>query len=285
MDELAARIMGSPDLFDHRGRRPWASVNFIASHDGFTLADVVSYDVKHNEANGEGNRDGANENYSWNCGAEGPTTASEILGLRRRQQRNMLASLVLSQGTPMLQAGDEFGRSQEGNNNAYCQDNELGWIDWSRADTVENAALRNFVQRLIHLRLEHNVFHRSRFSIGEPATPKEIRWFRPNGQERTSEDRQVPNPRCLGFLLSAATHPSQDGAPLGDDAFFVILNADDDDIPFTLPLPSMGRWQCMIDTSNAGPFSAADPEEDSSTYQVKPRSLVLLHARGDAADE
>jgi isoamylase len=286
MDELAARIMGSPDLFDHRGRRPWASVNFIASHDGFTLADVVSYDVKHNEANGEGNRDGANENYSWNCGAEGPTTATEILGLRRRQQRNMLASLLLSQGTPMLQAGDEFGRSQEGNNNAYCQDNELGWIDWSRAATVENTALRNFVQRLIHLRLEHNVFHRNRFLIDDPAAPREIRWFRPNGQERTPEDRELPCPRCLSFLLPAETrHPSQDGAPLGDDEFFVILNADDEAIPFTLPPPRLGRWRRVIDTSNTDPFSALDSEEESSTYQVKPRSVVLLHARGVAADE
>jgi isoamylase len=289
VSELAARITGSADLFDRRGRRPWASINFVACHDGFTLADLVSYEVKHNDANGESNRDGTNENYSWNCGAEGPTTAAEILGLRHKQQSNMLASLLLSQGTPMLQAGDEFDRSQEGNNNAYCQDNALGWIDWSRAETSGGAALRDFVQRVIHLRLEHRVFRLDRFLRDGPvpsSDPAEIRWFRPDGQEKTPEDWQVPYARCLSFLLSGAAtrHPSPHGAPLGDDAFFVILNAHDEEIQFRLPPPGAARWQRLIDTSGASPFAATPSEEVSATYPVGPRSLVLLYARRGSGD-
>jgi isoamylase len=290
VSELAARIAGSPDLFDHCGRRPWASVNFVACHDGFTLADLVSYDAKHNDANGEGNRDGMNENYSWNCGAEGPTIAADILGLRRQQQRNMLATMLLSHGTPMLQAGDEFGRSQNGNNNAYCQDNTLGWVDWSLADTHDDSALRLFVQRLIRLRRSHPLLHLDRFLLDDPAqstAPKDIRRFAPDGQEMTWEDRQALDARCLGFLLSdtRTREPSQDGMSRDGDIFFLVLNAHDENIPFQLPLLDVARWRRVIDTSDAEPFSRSQSEEDSSTYRVKPHSLVLLHARSRPGDE
>ncbi len=289
VSELAARITGSADLFGRRGRRPWSSINFIACHDGFTLADLVSYDAKHNEANGEDNRDGTSENYSWNCGAEGPTAAVEILELRGKQQRNMLASLLLSQGTPMLQAGDEFGHSQGGNNNAYCQDNALGWVDWSRAETSEGAALRNFVQRLIRLRLEHHVFRLGQFLLDGPAASSaraEIRWFRPDGQEKTPEDWQVPYARSLAFMLSgrAMRRNSQDEVSLGGDDFFAILNAHDEEIEFRLPLSGIARWRRLIDTSDADPFSAAPSGDDLLTYRVKPRSLVLLRARSGSRD-
>jgi isoamylase len=279
--ELTARIMGSADLFGDRGRRPWASINYVASHDGFTLADTVSYAAKHNEVNDEGNRDGTNENYSWNCGAEGSTNVAAILQLRHQQQRNILASLLLSLGTPMLQAGDEFGRTQHGNNNAYCQDNALGWLDWSLTDTNDGAALRDFVRRLIRLRQEHRVFRASRFLLNDPAQPNEIRWFKPDGEERVPEDRQVPDAKCFGFLLSeeATGHPLRDEAALTDDNFFVILNAHDQEIEFQLPRPGAARWQCLIDTSGTEPSSQAQVELIGSAYRVRRRSLVLLHAR------
>jgi isoamylase len=289
--ELAARITGSADLFGHRGRRPWASINFVACHDGFTLEDLVSYSVKHNEANGESNRDGTDENYSWNCGAEGPTAAAEILEVRRKQKRNMLALLMLSQGTPMLQAGDEFGRSQDGNNNAYCQDSELGWLDWSQAATSEGAALRNFVHRLIRLRQEHRVFRRNRFFPGvtrASAAVKEITWRRPDGQEKVPEDWHVPYARCLSFLLSgsATIHPLPDGESSADDDFFMILNAHDEEIRFQLPpLPDVARWQRLIDTSSADPFSAGQSDEAGLIYRAQPRSLVLLRACIGLRDE
>jgi len=285
--ELAARITGSADLFGRRGRRPWASINFVTCHDGFTLEDLVSYSVKHNEPNGESNRDGTDENYSWNCGVEGPTEAVEILELRRKQKRNLLALLLLSQGTPMLQAGDEFGRSQEGNNNAYCQDNELGWVDWSCAVTSEGTALRDFVRRLIRLRVERPVFCRDRFfpSDADGAAPKAIRWFRPDGQEKRPEDWQVPYARCLSFLLSGAANPasSADGEPPPNNDFFVILNADEKEIHFHLP-PAV-RWQRLIDTSNPDPFYARRLNEASLICSAKPSSLVLLRACNEPRDE
>jgi isoamylase len=282
--ELAARITGSADLFGHRGRRPWASINFVACHDGFTLADTVSYAAKHNEANGEGNRDGTNENCSWNCGTEGTTTVTETLQLRRQLQRNMLASLFLSFGTPMLQAGDEFGRTQHGNNNAYCQDNALGWIDWSQAGTSDGAALRDFVRGLIRFRSKHPVFRLGQCTLEGAApssTQEEIRWFRPDGEEETPKSRLAPYALCVAFLLpeAATRHISQDGeASVTDKRFFAILNAHDEHIQFRLPLFGAARWRRLIDTSDADPFSADRSEEDLSTYSynVKPRSLVLL---------
>jgi len=278
--ELAARIAGSADLFGHRGRRPWASINYVASHDGFTLADTVSYATKHNEANDEGNRDGTNENYSWNCGAEGSTNVAAILQLRHQQQRNILAPLLLSLGTPMLQAGDEFGRTQYGNNNAYCQDNALAWIDWSQTDTNDGAALRNFVQRVIRLRQEHRIFRASRFLLDDPAQPSEVKWFTPGGAEEISEDRHECCTHCFGFLLSeeAMGRASQDEAALDDD-LFVILNAHDEEIEFQLPRPGVARWRCLIDTSGAVPSSQAQLQRIGSAYLIKRHSLVLLHAR------
>jgi len=281
--ELASRVTGSEDLLGQRGRRPWASVNFVASHDGFTLEDLVSYTEKRNAANGEDNKDGATENYSWNCGAEGKTDDHEVRSLRHKQKRNMLASLFLSQGLPMLLAGDEFGRSQNGNNNAYCQDNEISWIDWSLVATEEGRALIDFVCALVRLRREHAVLRRDRFLRGEtlPATMfKDITWLRPDGQEKILEDWQNSHARCLGFLLGgegAAHHEARCGA---HESLLVILNAHDDEIAFRLPeMPTPLGWRRVMDTSEVLPFSEGVNTEPGPVYLVRPRSAVLLAAR------
>src|SRR5690606_15050494 len=229
--ELASRITGSSDIFDRHGRRPMESVNFVTAHDGFTLNDLVSYDEKHNEANHEDNKDGTNENYSWNCGGEGPTDDPEILKLRARQRRNFLTTLFLSQGTPMMLAGDEFARTQNGNNNAYCQDSEIGWIDWSRAESEEGASLRAFTQRLIRMRRDHIVFRRSRFFHGKETpgtTVKDITWILPDGREKQQDDWNVHYAHCLGFVISGDAgkyHLTAGGEPETDDTFFVIMNS------------------------------------------------------------
>jgi isoamylase len=200
LGEVAYRLMGSSDLYEETGRRPFASVNFVTAHDGFTLNDLVSYNEKHNEANGEENRDGETHNRSWNCGSEGPTGHPEINFLRRRQQRNFLATLLLSQGVPMLLAGDEIGRTQEGNNNAYCQDNELSWIDWSAAD----GDLLAFARRLIALRRRHPVFRRRHWFLGRPiyGDLEDVAWFRPDGLEMSEDDWNAGFAKSLGVFLN-----------------------------------------------------------------------------------
>ena len=278
--ELATRLTGSSDIFGHSGRRPWASINFVTAHDGFTLSDLVSYERKHNEANLEDNRDGADGNHSANHGIEGPSDDPSIRALRARQRRNFLTTLLLSQGVPMLLAGDEFGRSQRGNNNAYCQDNELSWIEWFAID-AEGRELTRFVHRLIEIRKRHIVFRRARFFHGQVipgTTVKDIHWLRPDGQEKTPADWGVAHARCLGFLLSGEAgqyHLTAHGTPEPDDTFLLILNAATAALDFRLPTTNGGApWDVVFDTGR--PHDPPPPDDD---YAVLDRSSVLLISR------
>ena len=251
--ELAYRLSGSSDLYEGGGRRPHASINFVTAHDGFTLHDLVSYNQKHNEANGEDNRDGTDDNLSWNCGVEGPTTKPSIVALRERQKRNMLATLLLSQGVPMLCGGDEMGRTQRGNNNAYCQDNEISWVDWTLSKPQQ--ALLAFTRGLIALRQKHPVFRRRRFFQGRRirgAEVKDLYWLRPDGKEMTDEDWTQGYVRCLGVRLAGDAMDEKDskGRPLLDETFLMLLNAHHEPRPFTLPAHKRGvRWQPVFDTA------------------------------------
>ncbi len=271
LPDLASRLAGSADLFNKRGRRPWASVNFITAHDGFALDDLVSYNGKHNEANGEDNRDGINENDSWNCGAEGPTEDAGILALRARQKRNLLATLLLSQGVPMLLAGDEIGNSQSGNNNSYCQDNEISWIDWGKADE----ALLVFARKLVALRHKHPVFHRARFFRGKDANQWDIRWLRPDGQDMTDDDWGFSEARVLGKYLSGDPgdfyYATAAGQQDFDQAFLILMSAHHQALPFTVP---DGRWRLIFDT--ARPEEQPSNLEGGQAYGLEPRSMVLL---------
>lgn len=253
LGDLAYRLTGSSDLYSHSGRRPYASVNFVTSHDGFALRDLVSYSEKHNEANGENNRDGENHNLSWNCGVEGPVDDPEIRGLRARQVRNFLTTLILSQGVPMLAAGDEMGRTQGGNNNAYCQDNEISWIDWEFG--LDERELLALVRYLLHLRKSHPVFRRKRFFLGKPVpgtTCKDVMWFNPQGTEMDDQQWLDPFARCLGLGLAGTANDEVDkhGSRVRDENFLLLLNAHHDSIPFVLPPCSpQGMWELLLDTS------------------------------------
>ncbi|PYE56256.1 glycogen debranching protein GlgX [Deinococcus yavapaiensis] len=250
--EIGYRLTGSSDLYKDDGRKPWASINFVTAHDGFTLRDTVSYNDKHNEANGENNQDGHNHNLSWNFGAEGPTTDPDIEALRSRQQRNLLATLFLSQGVPMLLGGDEMGRTQHGNNNAYCQDNEISWYDWSSVDEK----LLEFTRRLIHLRQSHPALHRRKFFSGRPIRGTDIRdimWLRHDGAEMTDEDWQNPGTQSLGVFLAGngIADVGEDGQPLQDDHFLLLLSASSENLPFTVPdFGGCTAWELLLDTSN-----------------------------------
>jgi isoamylase len=275
LGEFASRFCGSSDMYGRARRRPTASVNLITVHDGFTLRDLVSYNDKHNEANGESNRDGTSDNRSWNCGAEGPTGDPAVLALRARQSRAMLTTLLLSFGIPMLLGGDEVGRTQRGNNNAYCQDNEITWFDWAGQDT----ALLAFTKRLIALRRAHPVFRRNRFLAGAEAT--ELRWFTPAGTEMTGADWADPNALAIALYLDGSDDPDRaaDGTWLIDNDFLVLVNAWWEPLDFALPdtRPQAG-WQVEIDThdpaSAAGPATAERKAGDPIT--VGPRSVVVL---------
>ncbi len=249
---LAGCLTASGDQFNHRGRRPWASINFLTAHDGFTLADLVSYNDKHNEANGEDGRDGHSDNLSWNCGAEGPTDDPEVLALRRRQQRNLLATLLLSQGTPMLLAGDEFGRSQQGNNNAYCQDTEISWVDWEAIDE-HGEALNQFTRRLLFLRKSLPVFRRNRFLTGTDVDGlgyKDVTWLSPDGSEMSDEQWSDGHTRCFGMLLDGRARVSAIPRPGTDASVLLIFNAWHEDVDFKLPpLPSKTKWSRLFDTA------------------------------------
>jgi isoamylase len=255
LGDLANRLTGSSDLYAMTGRRPYASINFVTAHDGFTLRDLVSYNEKHNWANCENNHDGANDNRSWNCGVEGPSDREEVNALRSRQQRNFLTTLVLSIGVPMLCGGDEIGRTQAGNNNAYCQDNETSWYDWGEGD--DN--LLAFVSRLIRFRHDHPVFQRRRWFVGRSlhgADATDIGWFKHNGEPMTNGDWQVPFGRTLGVLLNGKAIPFPDhrGDPISDDSFYILFNAHYEAMTFTLPPASWGdRWVKVIDTSDPIP--------------------------------
>ena len=250
LGEFAARFCGSADLYGRDRRRPTASVNLITVHDGFTLRDLVSYNDKHNEANGESNRDGTDDNRSWNCGAEGPTDDPAVLALRARRSRAMLTTLLLSFGIPMLLGGDEMGRSQQGNNNAYCQDNEITWFDWSQPDT----GLQDFTKRLIALRRAHPVFRRCRFLAGAEAA--ELRWFTPAATEMTGTDWSDPNALAIALYLDGSDAPDRaaDGTWLVDDDFLVLVNAWWEPLEFVLPATRpKAKWQVEIDTYDPTP--------------------------------
>ena len=278
--DLGNRLSGSADLFDHNGRRPWASVNFLAAHDGFTLNDLVTYNEKHNEANGEDNRDGHSHNYSYNYGVEGPTDDPEINAVRERQIKNMLATLYLSQGTPMLLAGDEFGRTQQGNNNAYCQDNEISWLDWNWGD--KGKRLVAFTQRLADLRNRFPVLRRSRFLSGqyhEASGVKGLSWYKPSGEEMDSADWDDPNTRCFARMLDGRAQESGIRVAAHDATLLLILNAYHEAVDFTLPEGSDGvAWVRLLDTN----INGEDEEEEEpsfpigETYTVTGRSLLLF---------
>jgi glycogen operon protein len=281
--ELAYRITGSSDLYARSGRRPYASVNFVTAHDGFTLRDLVSYNQKHNEANGEENRDGADNNRSWNCGAEGPTDDLAIDALRAQQKRNFMATLLLSQGVPMLLAGDEIGHTQRGNNNAYCQDNEISWIDWSEASN--SGGLVALVQKVIALRSNHPVFRRRNFFQGRAikgAGVKDILWLRPDGREMTDEEWNQEYARMLGvfFSGSAVDEIDERGQRVTDENFLLLMNAHHEVVPFLLPTTAPGmRWLALIDTSCQTSRSPGVQYEAGTPYALQARSLALLVER------
>ncbi|WP_109481378.1 glycogen debranching protein GlgX [Paraburkholderia sp. C35] len=283
--DLATRLTGSGDFFNRRGRRPWACVNFITAHDGFTLNDLVSYNDRHNAANGEDNKDGHSDNRSWNCGAEGPTDDAEIIELRERQKRNLLATLLFSQGTPMLLAGDEFGRTQAGNNNAYCQDNEISWVDWKGIDD-NGRALSAFVRKLTTLRHALPVLRRNRFLTGEMREDigvKDVKWLSPAGVELTDEQWADPAMRCFGLVIDGRAQASGIRRPASDATLLLVINAYHDVVDFTLPeIPGSDQWSCMIDT-NAPERDELPDFESGDVYQVTGRSLLLfaLHAKGE----
>jgi isoamylase len=275
LGEFATRFCGSSDLYAGEHRRPTASVNLITVHDGFTLRDLVSYDGKHNEANGESNRDGTSDNRSWNCGAEGPTADPAILALRERQSRAMLATLLLSFGVPMMLGGDELGRTQQGNNNAYCQDNEISWVDWSQPDTQ----LQDFATRLVSFRKRHPVFRRRRFLAGAEAS--QLRWFTPGGTEMTDADWSDPGALAIALYLDGSDDPDRaaDGTPLLDDDFLVLVNAWWEPLEFVLPRTrDRAAWHVEVDTYDLTPpaGSATAVRDAGDRVIVRPRSLVVL---------
>ncbi|MFD4526184.1 glycogen debranching protein GlgX, partial [Streptomyces sp. NPDC058470] len=290
LGEFASRLTGSSDLYQHDRRRPRASINFVTAHDGFTLRDLVSYNDKHNEANGEDNKDGESTNRSWNCGAEGPTDDEGVLELRARQQRNLLATLLLSQGIPMLAHGDELGRTQLGNNNAYCQDNEVSWIDWRLSE--EQRELMDFTRRAIALRAAHPVLRRRRFFLGD--TPRDehqplpdLMWLRPDAGEMTDEDWLRPDAHAVAVFLNgdAIAEPDPFGDPVLDDSFLLLLNSHWEPVTFRLPDVSYGeRWTVRIDTADPQGLPDESERKADTDVRVEARSLLLLSRphRGEA---
>jgi glycogen operon protein len=281
--ELAYRITGSSDLYARSGRRPYASINFVTAHDGFTLQDLVSYNQKHNEANGEENRDGTDNNRSWNCGVEGPTDDQNVKALRNQQKRNFLATLLLSQGVPMLLGGDPIGHTQQGNNNAYCQDNEISWINWDQGSA--DLELLAFVRRVIALRKDHPVFRRRNFFQGRAIKGfgvKDILWLMPNGREMTDEEWGQESARSLGVFLSGEGLGEADerGRPLSDENFLILMNAYHEQVPFQLPVFAVGRgWVALVDTSCQTANGAPTFYDAGTSYPLQARSLVLLQER------
>ncbi len=285
LGELASRLSGSSDLYQDNGRRPYASINFVTAHDGFTLNDLVSYEQKHNEANGEDGRDGADDNRSWNCGVEGPTDDPEVLALRARQRRNFLATLLLSQGVPMLLHGDELGRTQGGNNNVYCQDNETSWVDWDLDD--DEQALLAFTSALAALRTEHPVFRRRRFFQGRPIRKgdelRDIAWFTTGGEEMAEQNWDDGFGRAIAVFLNGDALADRDerGERVVDDSFLLAFNAHHEDLDFTVPDGEYAsRWAVVVDTAT-GVVTEADDEEATAvegggTLLVPARSLVVL---------
>jgi isoamylase len=303
LPEFASRLTGSSDLYQSDGRSPVASVNFVTAHDGFTLADLVSFDHKHNEANGEDNRDGTDDNRSWNCGAEGLSTEPGVLALRGRQQRNFLATLLLSQGVPMLVGGDELGRSQRGNNNAYCQDNDISWVSWAEGPGDQDIAetdgpLLDYTRQLIQLRASHPVFRRRRFFQGEPVSGRrgqvgDIAWFTPGGEEMTDDDWSAGFAKSLTVFLNGdgISEPGPRGQRVRDDSFLLLFNASETDLKFEIPPARYGeQWERVLDTAQpaepgtasvsaaagGAPAAPAGPAKPGDTIDVCNRSLQVL---------
>jgi glycogen operon protein len=274
---LAPRLCGSPDVFSRRGRQPWASVNFITAHDGFTLNDLVSYNDRHNEANGEDNRDGHSHNRSWNHGAEGPDVEEPVRALRKRQMKNMLATLLLSQGTPMLLAGDEFGRSQQGNNNAYCQDNEISWVHWNHDDRERR--LISFVRKLTGLRQKYPVLRRARWLTGqynEELEVKDVSWINTDGEEMRQDQWDDPITRVFGMLLDGRAQETGIRRRGELATLLIIFNPWQDVVKFKLPAaPGGSVWTLRADTNF--PDAVEEPQFDiGHVYEVTARSLLLF---------
>ncbi len=279
--EFASRVTGSSDLYQHTGRRPFASINFVTAHDGFTLHDLVSYNDKHNDANGEGGADGESHNRSWNCGTEGPTDDLAIVALREQQKRNMLTTLFVSQGVPMLLHGDELGRTQQGNNNVYAQDNPLSWVDWPAAR--ESDTLTEFTASLAELRRKHPVFRRRRFFQGRPVKSSgidDIGWFTPDGEWMSDEDWESGFARSMAVFLNGdgIREPDARGERITDDSFFLLFNGHYEQLDFTLPdLGESGRWEVVVDT--AAPMVAQAEPWVMKTGEAQPvdaRSVRIL---------
>ena len=281
LPDFATRLSGSSDLYEGEGRKPYASINFITCHDGFTLHDFVSFDEKHNEANGENNQDGTNENYSWNCGVEGPTNDSAINALRAQQKRNLMATLLLSAGVPMILAGDEIGHTQQGNNNAYCQDNETTWLKWSLTD--EQRDFLRFVRSVINIRQTQPVFQRRKFFLGrqiDGAHIPDISWFQPTGEEMSDAAWNAGYTQCLGVLLPGNLICDVDkrGDPIVGDSITLLVNAHYQPIPFALP--SLGEdqeWERLIDT--ADPEAATIKHKSGEQYEIAGRSMVIFRSK------
>jgi len=277
--EFASRLTGSSDLYQDDSRRPLASINFITAHDGFTLRDLVSYNEKHNEANGEGGKDGESFNRSWNCGAEGPTDDPEVLRLRAKQERNFLTTLLISQGVPMIAHGDELGRTQRGNNNVYCQDNETSWIDWELDEPQKH--LLEFTRSLLTLRNNHPVLRRRRFFHGDTGIDGlgDLVWFTPNGTEMQNGDWQRDDARAIAVFLNgdAISEPDPRGEPVVDDSFLVLLNGNFEPVDFLLPPEEYGEhWTVAVDTTHPTGAGDEDPHAASSTVQLEARSTLVL---------
>ncbi|WP_225754426.1 glycogen debranching protein GlgX [Actinotalea sp. Marseille-Q4924] len=287
--EFASRLSGSSDLYEHTGRKPIASINFVTAHDGFTMRDLVSYNEKHNEANGEGNADGESHNRSWNCGVEGPTDDETVEALRWRQMRNLLTTLLTSQGVPMLAHGDEIGRTQHGNNNGYCQDNEITWMDWDLS--TEEAAHLEFTRRIVHLRRDHPVLRRRRFFAGNAqhggeSALKDIVWFTTAGTKMSDEDWQAGYAKALMVFLNgeAIDEPDVRGERVTDDSFLMLYNAAPETVRFTIPRRKYGTaWTCVLDTDHN--LEVGDDVKAGDTIDVTGRSVVVLErpATGGAA--
>ena len=275
--DFANRMTASGNMFNQRGRRPYSSVNFITAHDGFTLHDLVSYNEKHNEDNDEGNQDGSNDNRSWNCGVEGPTEDPEINALRARQMRNFFSTLLLAQGTPMMVAGDEFARTQHGNNNAYCQDSEIGWVNWDLDE--DGAALLKFVKRLIKLRLNYPILRRGRFRVGdynEELGVKDVTWLSPDGSEMSIDQWEDANARCLGMLMDGRAQETGIRRRGSEATLLLVVNSHHEGVNFTFPeVPEGSHFTCLIDT-NQPDVKGKEQFDFGNEYTITPRSLVLF---------
>ena len=287
VSELATRLSGSSDLYEQSGRRPYASINFVTAHDGFTMADLVSYNDKHNEANGENNQDGENHNLSWNCGHEGPTTDRHILELRARHRRNLMATLMMSIGVPMISGGDEVARTQHGNNNAYCQDNETSWTRWDLS--AEQRDFLEFTRRLIRIWKQNPVLRRRKFLQGQRVRGvgvADISWLGPSGVEMTDEVWHSPDVRCLAMRLNgdAIDEADERGERVVGDTLLALFNAGDDAEAFTLPpAEPTDRWEILVDTTD--PWTPARRLRAGDQYELQPSAMAVLRlSRGHNED-